>query len=66
MADGGAWRMHQEGPRILQQGLGLAPGLGQGSVPGSVPGPVPNRVWISLIAAILRTGGLMPPAKLML
>eukprot|EP00064_Thunnus_orientalis_P024182 superscaffoldBa00010028_g24461 len=47
MADAGAWRTHQDGPRILQP---PPPGLGPGSGPGPGPGPAPNRVWISLIA----------------
>uniref|UniRef100_A0AAQ4QMW9 Cell division cycle 14Ab n=1 Tax=Gasterosteus aculeatus aculeatus TaxID=481459 RepID=A0AAQ4QMW9_GASAC len=38
MADAAAWRMQQDGARILQLG------------PGPGTGPGPNRVWISLIA----------------
>lgn len=53
MADAGAWRTHQDGPRILQPGPG--PGPGQGSGPGLGPGPGPNRVWISLIAGEILT-----------
>ncbi|XP_042271592.1 pro-neuregulin-2, membrane-bound isoform-like [Thunnus maccoyii] len=52
MADAGAWRTHQDGPRILQP---PPPGLGPGSGPGPGPGPAPNRVWISLIAGINRS-----------
>lgn len=43
MADAAAWRMQQDGARILQLG------------PGPGTGPGPNRVWISLIAGE-RTG----------
>ncbi|XP_013874619.1 dual specificity protein phosphatase CDC14AB isoform X2 [Austrofundulus limnaeus] len=44
MADTGAWRTHQDDPRVPK------PGLGPGLAPGPGSGPAPNRVWISLIA----------------